>query len=789
MIEVEIDGKKCLAEPGQMIIDVADANDIYIPRFCYHRKLSIAANCRMCLVQVEKMGKPMPACATPVTDGTKVFTKSKMAIEAQKSVMEFLLINHPLDCPICDQAGECELQDLSVGFGSDVSRYTEGKRSVDDEDLGPLISTEMTRCIHCTRCVRFGQELAGLPELGATGRGETMRIETFVRNSLKSEVSGNIIDLCPVGALTNKPYRFRGRSWELSQHAMIAAHDCVGSNIYVHTKGQEYSEYREVLRVVPRDHEEVNENWISDRDRYSCEALSSQDRLTSPMIKQGGSWKKVDWSTALNLVVDKLQDIQGTDIAGLASPNATCEELYLFQKWLRGIGCPNIDHRLRQTDFSQQDALPHHPSMNMGMADCDNLQAILFVGSDVRREQPIANLRIRKAVMEHGNAYAINPRAYDFNFPVEQRVVHQNEMMIALATVAQAVAQIANKSLDDNVAKLAGTVGEFESSVAQALCSTPTACVMLGAAAQNHPQAHTLQAIANLIAQLAQARVSVMSEGANATGAWLAGVLPHRGPAADKPEKTGVNARDMFSKQHKAYVLLHTEPELDCADSKTAHTALNNADFVVCMTPFMGGDKENYADVLLPVAGFAQTFGTYVNGEGRWQSFQSAGTAYENARPAWKIFRVLGNLFNLDGFDFDSPDDVLYELKSLTTELPAIKTELNVEPAIASAPDDALIVEWPMYCVDPVVRRSIPLQQTLDDNVAVFRMNDNSMKKYGVQQGEVITVSQGEVGLTLPVINDNSLPNNSVHVYAGLEQTAAFGDVRKQIMIERSNEQ
>lgn len=786
MIELEIDGKKCLGQPGQMIIDVADANDIYIPRFCYHRKLSIAANCRMCLVEVEKNRKPVPACATPAADGLKVYTKSKLALDAQKAVMEFLLINHPLDCPICDQGGECELQDLAVGFGGDVSKYTEEKRVVADEDLGPLVETDMTRCIHCTRCVRFGDEIAGLRELGAVNRGENTRIGTYVKKAMVSEVSANIIDLCPVGALTNKPFRYKARAWEMSQHASVAPHDCVGSNIYLHTRGNEYTDYRDIMRVVPRDNEAINENWISDRDRFSVEALSSDERATHPMIKQDGEWQTVDWPTALNTVVDRLRTFQGTDIAGLASPNSTVEALYLFQKWLRGIGCPNIDHRLRQTDFSQQDAMPVYPGMAMHFAELDHLQAAFLVGSDLRREQPIANLRLRKAMIEHeGHAFALNPRAYPFNYPVTQSVCGSDDFVAQLATVAQAVAQKTKQTLDPAIVKLAGEVRDFDVAVAANLVDASHSALFLGAYAQNHPQAHTLFAIAQAIASLSGAKLCVMTEGANAAGAWLAGVLPHRGPAADRPEKTGDHTQQMFSKSTRAFVLMNVEPELDCADSAGAKKALNDAEFVVCISPFMTGAKQDYADVILPIGGFAHAFGTFINAEGRWQSFQAAGPCYGEARPAWKVLRVLANLFNLDGFEHESPKDILAELHSLTDDVPEI-TSVPVAQASEDKAEVRLLLEWPMFAVDNVVRRSVPLAQTLPDNLAAFRMNSATAKRFNCQEGDSITGVQGEHQLTLPWVLDESLPEHTVHLFAGLSQSAGFGTAFAPITIKRS---
>lgn len=748
MIEIEIDGKKCKTQPGEMVIDVADANDIYIPRFCYHRKLSIAANCRMCLVQVDKVGKPLPACATPVTDGMVVKTKSKMALDAQKAVMEFLLINHPLDCPICDQGGECELQDLALGFGDDVSRYTEGKRVVFDEDLGPLVATDMTRCIHCTRCVRFGEEIAGLRELGATNRGENMRIGSYVKSAMKSEVAGNVIDLCPVGALTNKPFRFKARSWEMTQHATIAPHDCVGSNINVHTRGYEYSDYREIMRVVPKQNEAINEVWISDRDRYSCEAMHTDAKLAKPMLKKDGKWLQVDWSTALNTVVDKLRGITSGDIGALISPSATTEEMYLFQKLMRSIGCPNIDHRSHALDFSQDQQMPLVPTAQP-FDELETLDAVFLIGSDVRREQPIANLRLRKAILNGGRAFALNPKAYDFNYDVTQTTASANtfvEQLLALSS------------------------GEVES----ALKSAEKASIILGAYAQNHPQAQTIAAIAQQLAERTGATLNWYTQGANAAGAHYAGVLP---------EEKGLNAQAMFAQPRKAYCLFNIEPEFDCANSAQALKAIEAAEFVVSFSPFHTAD---YADVILPIAAFAQTSGTYVNAAGQWQTFQAASPPFGEARPGWKVLRVLGNLFELSGFNHESSSDVLEELKKLVEKLPEPEHNLKVNAAKADKDEPTLLLEWPMFCVDSVVRRSEPLQQCLADDMANVRVNNEMADKFKLSAGDKVMLTQGDESREFVVTIDDSLPLNTVHLYAALPETAAFGTAFAAVKLERS---
>lgn len=748
MIEIVIDGKKCKTQPGEMVIDVADDNDIYIPRFCYHRKLSIAANCRMCLVQIDKVGKALPACATPVTDGMVVQTKSKMALDAQKAVMEFLLINHPLDCPICDQGGECELQDLAMGFGDDISRYTEGKRSVFDEDLGPLVATDMTRCIHCTRCVRFGEEIAGLRELGATYRGEDMRIGTYVKSAMKSELAGNVIDLCPVGALTNKPFRFKARSWEMSQHAAVAPHDCVGSNMYLHTRGYEYSDYREIMRVVPKQNELINEIWISDRDRYSCEAMQSDAKLAKPMLKKDGKWLQVDWSSALNTVVDKLRDINSGDIGALISPSATTEEMYLFQKLMRAIGCPNIDHRSRALDFSQDEHMPLVPTAQP-FDQLENLDAVFLIGSDVRREQPIANLRIRKAILNGGSAFALNPKAYDFNYDIEQTTASANDFVEQL---------------------LALSSGDVE----KALKTSDKASIILGAYAQNHPQAHTIAAIAHELAEKTGATLNWYTQGANAAGAYYAGALPE--------EKQGLNAQAMFEQPRKAYCLFGVEPEFDCANGAQALKALEAAEFVVSFSPFHTAD---YADVILPIAAFAQTSGTYVNAAGEWQTFTAASPPFGEARPGWKVLRVLGNIFQLPGFDQESSSDVLDELKKLVEKLPEQKINLKVSATKAAKDEPTLLIEWPMYCVDSVVRRSSPLQNCLGDDIAHVRMNGEMAEKHKFSAGDKVKLTQGDESRVFALSTDDTLPNNTVHLYAGLTAQAAFGTAFAAVKLER----
>ena len=605
-VNIEVNGIPLKARKGAMLIEVTDAAGIPIPRFCYHKKLSIAANCRMCLVEVERAPKPLPACATPVMEGMKVYTESPKAIAAQKGTMEFLLINHPLDCPICDQGGECELQDVALGYGGDVSRFAERKRVVKDKDIGPLVATDMTRCIHCTRCVRFGEEIAGLREMGATGRGENVEIGTYVSKAVASELSGNIIDLCPVGALTAKPSRYKGRSWEYVQHAGIAPHDSVGSNIFIHTlRGQ-------VMRVVPRENEQVNETWLSDRDRFSYEGIYSDDRLSKPLL--GGV--ESEWENALEAAASGLKAViarHGADAVGfLASPTATVEELYLAQKLARGLGVNNIDHRLRQADFSDQDTAPAFPWLGQSLDALERMGAALLIGSNVRMEQPLVGHRLRKAALAGGQVMFINPRDFDFRFPVAAKIIADPAGIVtALASVAQAVAELKGEVLPAALAPLALFVpSDTARTMAAHLINNAAATVLLGNLAVAHPAYAQLRALAVFIARCSGATLGYLPEAANSAGGWLAGALPHRLPGAKPAPRAGLDAQAMLANPRKAYVLVGIEPELDCWDGAAALNALQGADLVVVLSPYASAVTKRYARVILPVATFAETSGT-----------------------------------------------------------------------------------------------------------------------------------------------------------------------------------
>ncbi len=784
LINIEIDGRPLKARRGAMIIEVADEAGVQIPRFCYHKKLSVAANCRMCLVEVEKAPKPLPACATPVADGMKVQTRSALARDGQQSVMEFLLINHPLDCPICDQGGECELQDIAMGFGGDISRFQERKRVVKDKDIGPLIATDMTRCIHCTRCVRFGEEIAGMRELGATGRGEHVEIGTYVAKTVDSELSGNVIDLCPVGALTSKPFRFSARSWEMVQRSTIAPHDAVGSNLHVHVRRDR------VMRVVPQENEAVNETWISDRDRFSYEGLYSEDRLGAPAIKRDGSWESTDWDIALEFAVKGMRRVVAErgaqQLGALASPSSTLEELFLLQKLLRGMGSHNVDHRLRQGDCSDQDVAPLFPWLGQSIADLESLNAVLLVGSDMRMEQPLINNRLRKAALNGAGIMAVNPLDFSFNYPTgEALIVPPGEMLDALAGIAKALGVKGGKrdKLLDGV-----KVDKTHKAMAQQLQEADRACVLLGALAMSHPQAAHLRALAGFICEQSGATLGYIPEGANGAGAWLAGAVPHRGPAGQMLDAAGADALTMMREGLAGYVLLGVEPELDCWDGAAAGNSVREADFVVALTAYRTPEMEEYADVLLPVSPFAETSGTFVNAEGRWQSFEAVVSPMGAARPAWKVLRVMGNLLELDGFQYMDSHGVRDELKGLLGDAQPDNTGAWREPSRLDGKARGLtrIGDVSVYAVDPVVRRGNALQQTRAAGAATLGLNEQAAAKLGLQAGDSVKVLQESGEAELEVELDVRVPDGCVHVAGGVPESANLGPCIGEISISKA---
>jgi len=789
-LTLEIDGKEITVEQGTMLIEAAESAGIFIPRFCYHKKLSIAANCRMCLVEVEKSGKPLPACATPVTSGLKVFTKSPKAIAAQKSVMEFLLINHPLDCPVCDQGGECELQDVSMGYGGDVSRFSLGKRAVHDENLGPLIATEMTRCIHCTRCVRFGDEIAGYKELGATGRGEHMEIGTYIEKNMNSEVSGNVIDLCPVGALTSKPFRFRARAWELNQRESISPHDCLGSNLYMHTLRN-----KQIMRVVPRENEAVNETWISDRDRFSYQGLYHQERVSEPLIKVKGSWEPTTWQNALEIAAKGLAKVVDTDgaecLAGLISPNSTTEECFLFQKLLRGLGSNNIDHRIRQCDFSDQNQAPLFPELGVAINGIENQNVILLVGSHVRHEQPLVSLKIRHAVKLGAHAMVINPVDYKFNFAVDEKLIVAPQLML------NELCAIAKVLLDKIEGKLpaalktaieASKVSSQHEAMANLLLEAETSTIIFGALAFNHPQAADLRTVSKVIASVTGATVGCLSEGANASGACIAGAMPHRGPAKEKLKNPGFTISEILINKPKAFVLFGLEPELDCANPVAMEAILKQAEFVLSISPFKNAKMLQYSNVILPSVPFAETSGTFFNVNGVSQSFAAVTPPSFDARPGWKVLRVLGNLLNLDGFDYMNSTGVKDELDDLLKDAPHPSEHENGEIVFSGEKlIEGLmrITEWPIYAADNLTRRATALQESALACSPCVKLNSSLANKYQVKDGDTINVKQGDASAVLPVIVDDKIPDDCVFVPAGNKKSASLGESFGAIELER----
>lgn len=780
-----VDDIELTAPKGSMLIKATDKAGIHIPRFCYHDKLSVAANCRMCLVEVEKAPKPMPACATPVMEGMVVHTRSPKAIAAQKSVMEFLLINHPLDCPICDQGGECELQDLSIGYGGDRSQYTEVKRVVFDKDIGPLISTELTRCIQCTRCVRFGEEIAGMRELGMTDRGDRAQIGTFIEKSVDSEMSGNVIDICPVGALTAKPSRFTGRSWEMQQHAAVSPHDSVGSNLFIHTLDGE------VNRVVPRENDGINEVWIADRDRFSYQGIYADDRATVPQIKQDGVWQQTDWDTALQFAVEGLQSVikqqGGEQLACWISPNATLEEHYLAQSLCRQLGSNNIDHRLRQTDFTDQDAAPVMPWLGQSLQSIERLQAILLVGSNVRKEQPLVAHRIRKAFRHHQvKVSTVNPRRFEWRFKTTQELVSDAAGMVQNLAAIAAALEIKQANLQALID--AAEVSDQHRAIADELSQADAASVMLGNIAQQHPQFSTLRSLASAIATKTGAVFAYLPEAANTAGAWLAGSVPHRGPCGAPLESAGAHLGEMLSQPKKALISFNLEPEFDMANPAAATAAASAADFCVALSCYESSALRDYADVILPLANFAETSGTYVNAEGLWQRFKGAVTPQGEARPGWKILRVLGNLFNLTGFDYLSSEDVRQALQQQCADVQLdnrVSTEAPVAEVAASSGLQR-VGDVPIYAVDPLVRHAAALQKTVDAAQNFVSVNPALAQQLGLQEGKKVKLTQQGHSEYVTLKLDERLADDCVWLPAGVAISTKMAGTFAPIELEKA---
>lgn len=778
-INITINGKAVEAKPGEMLIDVADANGIVIPRFCYHKKLSVSANCRMCLVEVEKAPKPLPACATPINDGMVVKTRSAAAIAAQKSTMEFLLINHPLDCPVCDQGGECELQDVAMGFGGDVSQYTDQKRVVRDKNIGSLVATEMTRCIHCTRCVRFSEEIAGMPELGATGRGENVEIGTYIEKTFSSELSGNVIDICPVGALTAKPSRFSARCWEMTQTASIAPHDCVGTNVNVHSINNE------VIRVVPNDNEAINECWISDRDRFSYASLKSNNRLLTPKIKKSGVLVDATWDEAMELIMDRFSAQASSDaskLAVLVSPSSSLEEQYLVQKLIRTLGSNNIDYRLKQTDFSGDANEPVMPWLGRSIESLDTLDSCLLIASNIRKEQPILGHRIRNAVVHNGAKVSfVNHASAEVNYTALENIASGNteKLVHELAAVAVAAATLSGKALSEHLATLVEKVKakDEHNNIAQSLIDGEAAAVLIGQQAINSAYYSLVKEMAEFIADATGSTLGVIPTGANASGAALAGCVPFAKAAGEKLDETGLNKDEILALQDSVLLLLGVNPKHDLAGSN-----VSNAAFTVAVSSYFDADSYADVDVVLPKAAFTETSGTFVNIEGRWQSYSGVVKTKGESRPGWQIANSLMRLLLPAGeYDVDSPIQARDELRALCQSLELYNmtgttysgSKLPSKPRSLQA-----VYEESLYTCDEQVRYSQPLLDTDDYvNQSSLAMNSEQAAKDKLADVQSVKVTMDEQSVVMPFRIDERVPTGCVLLPASQELTHLYGSV------------
>ena len=772
MVELELDGKIVSGNSGATILEVALKEGKYIPHFCYHKKLSIAANCRMCLVEVEKAPKPLPACATPITDGMKVHTTSKFAVEAQKGVMEFLLINHPLDCPICDQGGECQLQDLAVGYGKSSSRFEEEKRSVTNKDLGSLISTEMTRCIHCSRCVRFSDEIAGYQELGMSYRNNHVEVMPFIGKTVNSELSGNMIDICPVGALTSKPFRHQYRSWELSRRKTVAPHDGLGSNLIV-----QVDKYHKVVRVLPLENENINECWISDRDRFSYEGLYHKERMTQPMIKQDNEWYNVDWETAFLYVTKGLKgvikDYGPSNVGVLASPSSTTEELYLLQKLMRALEVKNLDSRLGQSDFTLDNIVDSDLTyLGCSINEFSQSEAILLIGSLIREEQPLLASRIRQAVKQGTKLSVINIMNEDLLCKTHEQVtLDQREIAYFLAQVVKASGECGLFDLSDvEVSKQAANIADS--------LIKHKGHIVLGEIAKSLPNYSQIALLATQLSKNISGKFGVLASYANQVGANLVGFVPYKGAFGEKVNENGLNVLQMLEKKCKAYVLLNTELEQDVSNSQLALDALSSAQTVIVMSAFINDKMKEYADVILPITPYTETAGSYVNMEGKWQVFNGVTKPLADAKPAWKVLRVLANHLLISGFEYDSIEDVRTELSVLGNPEKILNNNVKLTKLTINKPDFNTLVRFGLsgiYNTDSIVRRAYSLQETYLAKLPTLSIHANLANKLGVIDKQVVRVNQGGVSDQFSLSICNDLPESTVLLMAN-KMTIGFGN-------------
>ena len=787
-IQIKINKKSYKAFKNETIISVADRVGIYIPRFCYHNKLSIAANCRMCMVEVKGINKALPACATIVSENMNICTNSDIAMHAQKGTMEFLLINHPLDCPICDQGGECELQDLAVGYGKSVSRFTENKRVVQDKPIGPLISTDMTRCIHCTRCVRFGEEIAGIRELGTLGRGEFMEIGTYVEHSISSELSGNVIDLCPVGALNARPSRMNNRSWEMVQFPNISPHDCAGSNLYLHVLRNK------IMRVVPKENEEINEVWISDRDRFSYEGLYHGDRVGAPILKKDGKWETITWDEALNIAYQKLATAKPSDIAALIHPNSTLEELYLFQKLLRRLNINNIDHRLRQTDFENQDKASYYPSIPISLDAFQDLDNIVLIGSNVRKDQPIIAHNIRKSCSKGANIFSLSCYNYELNFNNQLSViVKPSELVSELASLVSRVYKRNKLQFPSSISnELKAFIKENSKSASKInisqLLGKKENIVLLGVFALHHPQSSLLYALANLLAEGINGSIGCLPEGSNTPGAWIAGCVPHRLSNGKFLKESGKNTNEMFENSMPLYVLFNIEPSNDFDNPMLAKQRLTQANFTIGFNTFCKDEDKNLFDLLIPLAAFSEIDGSYINITGVRQNFLKASPAFLESKSGWRILRKLGSMIDAALFNYTSINDVFDTDLHQNKLKNKFENDYNIKVSTINTSSNGALFRYgstSIYQIDALTRRSFSLQKTIDSSKRGLFINTKTADSKKLTEGEVILKQQG-VNKKLALHLDDSVPDDCVYIPTGFDTLSEIGSAYDIVELENA---
>jgi NADH-quinone oxidoreductase subunit G len=766
MVKIIIDDQELEASSGDMIIEVADDAGIYIPRFCYHKKLSIAANCRMCMVQIANSNKTIPACATPVVDGMQIYTKSKHAINSQRAVMEFLLINHPLDCPICDQGGECELQDLSVGYGKDTSIFNEVKRVVSDHDIGPLITTNMTRCIHCTRCIRFGKEIAGVQDFGLVNRGDKTEVRTYIGAAVKSNLSGNLIDICPVGALNSKPYAYQARSWELKNIASIAPHDCLGANIDIHTRE------KKIFRVVARENDNINETWISDRDRFSYLGVQHSERLKSPCFKRNGRWHKVSWQEAIEFVSKQLKstikNYGAEQLAGIISPSSTLEELFLFQNLIRGLGSNNVDHRIHEQDFTDQKYCPIVPTSNLSLDDLEKSDRLLIFAANIDVEQPLLTVKIRNAIRNGAEVYVINPIDHEFNFEVSSKVIISNSMLPNI------LSQLIELSLDDqaltNLDSKSGSDSEIKT-ILQGLSTGSKLSFITGSYLYQHSNASLLRTLIEKFQSLWKAQVMNLIFGANGVGAWLSGCVPHRKEFGKTVNTPGLNVIDSFKSNLQTYCIYGIEPEVDCLFPGSVLNALNEASSVIVFSPYVTEAMRSYAGAILPISTFAEMSGCFINMFGNKQEINNAISPMYNSKPGQEVLLQLSEILQLPGLQSYELVNVGGKLDTVLDKMEAPNTSnRNFDELTISDNSDelSLLFDWQINAIDPIVRRSYALQEVSKIYDAQVYVSTNEAEKFSLADGDTIILQQGSNKINMLVGINHRLPRNTLYIPLGV---------------------